>query len=129
MFTITIRGQAPITAEFIGTVRTDGHPSSCPTLTGRQFLEALRAGDAVAADRIFSDIGFGLVRDISTTDAGALAAEIIWGGVPGDMADEDGESFASGAPVLIRGDVALVKAAGNRISVLRVLGQEFAQAA
>lgn len=129
MFNISINGQAPIPAEFIGTVRTDGYPGAVLTHTGRQFLDALRAGDAGAADRIFSEIGFGLVRDISGADAGALAAEIIWGGVPGDMVDEGGESFAAGAPVLIRGDVALVKAAGNRISVLRVLAPELAQTA
>lgn len=129
MFTITIPGQAPVLAEFIGTVRTDGYPGAVLTHSGRQFLDALRAGDAGVADRIFSEIGFGLVRDISGADAGALAAEIIWGGVPGDLVDQDGESFAAGAPVLIRGNVALVKAAGSRISVLRILAPELAQAA
>lgn len=121
MFTISIADQTPIRAEFIGTIRTDDHPGAeHTTQIGREFLDALRTGDANAADRIFTEIGFGLARDIPATEVGALAAEVMWSGVRCDLTDEDGESFGAGVPVLIQGDVALIKTAGNRINVMRV---------
>lgn len=122
MFTISIADQTPIRAKFIGTIRTDDHlGAEHTTQIGREFLDALRTGDANAADRIFTEIGFGLIRDIPATEVGALAAEVMWSGVRCDLTDEDGEFFGAGVPVLIQGDVALVKTAGNRINVLRVL--------
>lgn len=122
MFTITHPDGRTLAAEFIGTVRTDGPAAyGHSTETGQRFLTALWLGDAPTADQIFTEIGFGLTRDLGLNDLARMVSFITGRGARCDMTDEEGETFASGAPTVIRGDLALMLT-GARVNVLRVAG-------
>ncbi|KGJ23740.1 hypothetical protein [Paracoccus sanguinis] len=122
MFTISHTDGRTLAAEFIGTVRTDG-PVDCrhSTDTGHRFLTALWLGDTDTTDAIFTEIGFGLTRDLGLNDVARMVSFITGRGAHCDMTDEDGETFASNALTLIRGDLALMLT-GARVNVLRVAG-------
>lgn len=122
MFTINHPDGRALAAEFIGTVRTDG-PGACAnsTDTGNRFLTALWLGDAPTADEIFTEIGFGLTRDLGLNDLARMVSFITGRGARCDMTDEEGETFAAGALTVIRGDLALMLT-GARVNVLRVAG-------
>lgn len=120
MFTISHSDGRALAAEFIGTVRTDGpaaHRHS--TETGSRFLTALWFGDAPTVDEIFTEIGFGLTQDLGLNDIASLVSFIAGRGARCDMTDGNGETFASGALTVIRGDLALMLT-GARVNVLRV---------